>query len=662
MATPTLVYDWPIAGNAATVLGNAVQINTVDKYYWMVVVGGILAFAMAWGIGANDVANAFATSVGAGSLNLKWACVIAAVMEFSGALLLGGNVSDTVRKKIIDPDVFDPNSPEGSLNGPEMLITGFLVALMAATSWLIIATYLSLPVSTTHSIIGAIVGVGIAYRGAGTVNWWEGDSFKDKMKGVVGVILSWIISPLLSAIFAVLFFLIVRTLVLRRKDPFKNGLIFMPVFYGFAVALAVFFIIYKGDSRFDIAEDLGVGPCVGIALGAGAVVAVVSTFTIVPLAKRYIARWETRQREAEENPEAAQKAKEKSKKVDDALRKVGVNINIKEELDDDVVRIHESVEKFDPKTEQLFTWVQIFTAAFDSFAHGANDVANAIAPFASIYQLQRNHGIISRVSHEEFESDVTLNQGERNGERVVEGDPLPNHESFCGISDGQTFFRCKGPVFPFRTPQSEGAAGKEFDAYDGEGKLIESDKQCFTSCNRGSFSSFDSFKQPVPLWILAMGGAGIVVGLAMWGYRIILAIGVKLTKLTPSRGFSIEIGAAICVLIASQIGIPVSTTHCQVGATMGVGLVEFKKSTVNWKQFLFICIGWVFTVLFTGIVSAVIYLIITRSPMNFSATATDLDYCPGQRLFLYDSEKQQFRGVSCAGVDFEGDQSLVSLA
>eukprot|EP00178_Gracilaria_changii_P005819 TRINITY_DN198_c0_g1_i1.p1 TRINITY_DN198_c0_g1~~TRINITY_DN198_c0_g1_i1.p1 ORF type:complete len:655 (+),score=133.48 TRINITY_DN198_c0_g1_i1:222-2186(+) len=654
MSSPSLTYNWldVSSGSPTFSLGAAAEINSVEKYYWMVVVGGILAFAMAWGIGANDVANAFATSVGAGSLSLKWACVIAAVMEFAGALLLGGNVSDTVRKKIIDPDVFDPNAPNGSLNGPEMLMTGFLVALMAATTWLVIATYLSLPVSTTHSIIGSLVGVGIAYRGASTVNWWEGDGFKDKLKGVVGVILSWIISPLLSAVFAVIFFFIVRTLVLRRKEPVKNGLIFMPLFYGFTVALAVFFIIYKGDSRFDIAEDLGAGPCVGIALGTGAAVTILSYFTIVPLAKRHLKRWEVRQQEAAENPEAAEKAKEKSNKVDAALKKVGVNVSIEEDLSEDVVRIHENVEKFDPKAEQLFTWIQIFTAAFDSFAHGANDVANAIAPFASIFQLHRNHGIISKLNVDEFGSDGTYRGGgDLDGQTFGEGDDVPNQDTFCGEFEEQEYFRCGPRAFPFLQPERSGSASRSFDRYDDSG-LFEARATCHTECNRGSASSFDSFKQEVPIWILAMGGFGIVLGLAMWGYRIILAIGVKLTKLTPSRGFAIEIGAAITVLIASQIGIPVSTTHCQVGATVGVGLIELKKATVNWKQFLFICIGWVFTVVFTGLVSAVIYLIITRSPMNFPADAETLDYCPGQRLFLLDASDNTFRGISCSGVDF----------
>lgn len=635
-------------------LGDAFETNSVQIYTWMVAVGGILAFAMAWGIGANDVANAFATSVGAGSLTLKWACVIAAVFEFSGALLMGGSVTDTVRKKIIDVDIFDPHSPEGAANGPEMLMTGFFVALISATTWLIIATYLSLPVSTTHSIIGSLVGVGIAYRGGAAVNWWSGTGLK-KLRGVVGVILSWIISPVLSAIFAVVFFLIVRTLVLRRSDPYKNGLMFVPLFYGFAVALAVFFIIYKGDKRFKIADDLGAGVAVGIALGAGAVVAIFSAFVIVPLAKKYISRWEEREEEKLKNPDIEKEADAKREKIDSALKKVGVNVSIKEELDDDVVRMHGNVEVFDPKTERLFTWVQIFTAAFDAFAHGANDVANAIAPFASIFQLHRNHGEITKEGSDSFGSSGTYSGGKLNGGEFKEGDDIPNHESFCGVENDEDYFRCtEAPGFPFRTSQAPDAKSALFSVYNEDGVAQDGgDKECFTECTANSYNGYVSSKQDVPLWILALGGAGIVLGLAMWGYRIILAIGVKLTKLTPSRGFSIEIGAAITVLLASRVGIPVSTTHCQVGATMGVGLVEFKASTVNWKQFLYICIGWVFTVIFTGFMSAIIYLVITRSPANFPVPQGTPEYCPGNRLFLFDEEQNLFRGITCSGLDTE---------
>lgn len=633
-------------------IGAPHYINSIANYEWMVVVSLILAFLMAWGIGANDVANAFATSVGAGSISLPVACVIAAVMEFSGALLLGGSVTDTVRKKVINVELFDPNETVGAENGPEMLMTGFLLALIAATFWLVTATYFSLPVSTTHSIIGALIGVGLAYRGSEAVVWMsDGEGFK-RLKGVVGVIISWVVSPVLSGFIAVLFFLIVRTLVLRRADPFKNGLIFMPFFYGITLSMAVFFIVYKGDKRFDLSEKLGTGGALGVAFGAGAVLAIFTAVVITPLAKKSVEKWEQRELEKEKNPDAFIKEEAKGKGITDALSKVGVNLSIEEELDDDVVRMHDSVEKFDPKTERLFTWVQVFTAGVDAFAHGANDVANAIAPFSSVFQLHKNGGVItSRAKSSKFSEDTKLGDVQ-----YTTKDEIPTHETYCGRINDVDYFKCKDePVFPFRVqgPGTRRTLTKYNDKLDPDGEGV-----CFPgSCYPRNYAKYKSQKQDVELWILALGGIGIVVGLAMWGYRIILAIGVKLTKLTPSRGFSIEIGAAITVLIASEIGLPVSTTHCQVGATMGVGLVEGKASTVNWKQFLMICAGWVFTVVFTGALSAILYLVVTSSPSNISvpqgnkleASNNTLDFCPGNRMFVYNEVTKNFGGVYCSG-------------
>jgi len=349
---------------------DSLDVDSVGNYRWIVILGGFLAFAMAWGIGANDVANSFATSVGAGSLTLRWACIIAGVMEFLGAFLMGSNVTDTVRKKIIDPSVFDPTSEGGAQNGPEILMTGFLVALITATTWLILATYLSLPVSTTHSIIGSLIGVGLAYRGGSAVVWISSGSGFKKLKGVVGVVLSWVISPVLSAIFAVSIFLVVRTLVLRSKNPVRNGFLFLPLFYMMTISVTIFFIIYKGSPKFKLDKKFSVGQAVGIALGSGAGAALLAWWFVIPQAKARIDRWEQKELEKLRN-------------------------------------IHDNVEKFDPKAEQLFTWLQVFTAAFDAFAHGANDVANSIGPFASIYQLYRTRGVLRVPTTNEFGSDGT---------------------------------------------------------------------------------------------------------------------------------------------------------------------------------------------------------------------------------------------------------------
>jgi solute carrier family 20 (sodium-dependent phosphate transporter) len=481
---------WPIDDAAVSkFVGPPLEVVSVDSYRWVVIVGGILAFSMAWGIGANDIANAFATSVGSGALTLRWACIIGAVMEFSGAILLGSHVTDTVRSKIIDGDSFDPVKG-GSANGPELLMTAFMCALLSATIWLVVATYLELPVSTTHSIIGSLVGTGMVYRGPDSVNWISEGSGLNKMNGVVGIVLSWIISPLLSGIFAVSLFIIVRTLVLRAKNPVRNCYIFLPFFYAFTVAIACFFIIYKGSPRLGLDKKLNAAQCVGIALGTGAVVGVLSYLLLIPLAKKWIARWEAEELEKSKNPEAALEAAYKCAKVDTALAKVGVNVRLKDELDDDVIQLHDNVEKFDPKTEKLFTWLQVFTSSFDSFAHGANDVANAIGPFASIYQLWQGAGVISAVKTGEFARDLTLKGGLRDGEKVEAGDALPDGSAFCGNVDGVEYFKCK-LNFPSTTLLAEGSKSAEFELYNAVG-VAQGITKCNTKCGPGNSAKYTS--------------------------------------------------------------------------------------------------------------------------------------------------------------------------
>mmetsp|Transcript_22623 Transcript_22623/g.90676 ORF Transcript_22623/g.90676 Transcript_22623/m.90676 type:complete len:657 (-) Transcript_22623:121-2091(-) len=627
--------DWPTVASFDTfdsvfsLTESALMIPSTDKYLWVVIVGGLVCFFMAWGIGANDVANAFATSVGAGSINLLWACIIGGVMEFAGAVLLGKQVTDTVRKKIIDQDLFDPNKG-GALNGPEVLMTGFLAALVASSTWLFVATALGLPVSTTHSIIGSLIGVGLTYGGGGAVVWISDGEGIDKLAGVVGVIVSWFISPILSGIIAVILFLIVRHTVLRRKNSVRNGFIFTPFLYGFAVVIVIFFILYKGAARFDVEDSLSVGAVCGISFGAGAGVAIFTWFIINPLLHKMLNKWEADYLEKLKNP------KKEQKKVSNALKKVGVHVEVSEELSDEVLAMHDNSEKFDPKTEQLFTWVQVFTAAFDAFSHGANDVANSVGPFASIYSLYINKGIMTVP----------------NTDKAV-----CSNLDFTGsgaTADQQefTYYLCADePFFGYKNVVPSGAVGPiSGTVEDSDGNEVAS--SCYSACAPGSVAAYSNSKQPVPVWILVMGGAGIVVGLATWGYRIIVAIGTKLTKLTPSRGTCIELGASITVLIASQLGLPVSTTHCQVGATVGVGVVELKGNTVNWRQFIAIFAGWVFTLVFTGFIAAGIFAYSAYSPQKIEQPQI-VNYCPGNQMFVMSevgSNEADFSGIVCSGL------------
>lgn len=489
-----------------------------DQYTWIVVLGAFTAFFTAYGIGANDVANAFASSVGSKALTLTQAVIIGAIFEFGGAVLLGSQVTDTVRKKIADKDEFKDD--------PEVLMYGFLCVLFATGIWLLLATYLELPVSTTHSVIGGIIGMALVAKGSDAVVWFKYDSSKEALKkfsGVVPVIISWVVSPLLSGIVAAFLFFTVRAFVLRHADSFNRALIFFPILVGVTIAINAYFIIYKGFSRKidgkKLHEHLGAGWSSLIAWGLGAIVGLVLHFSFVPWLRRRglavgAAAAAQANKSVDETTPEGKEGVEGQAVVDTTTKKTALTYFDKDvhsviKSDDAVHMVHENAEVFAVETEEAFRFLQVFTAMCDSFAHGANDVANSIGPFAGIYGIY---------------TDMKVEK-----------------------------------------------------------------------------------KSDVPMWILALGGFGIVVGLATYGHTIIRAIGVKLTKISPSRGFTIELGSATIIIIGSRYGIPLSTTHCQVGATVGVGLLENKGSGVNGMLFLKIISGWLITLIVVGFTSAAFF-------------------------------------------------------
>jgi PiT family inorganic phosphate transporter len=364
-------------------------------------IAGALALYMAWAIGANDVANAMGTSVGSGALTVWGAILVAAIFEFAGAFFAGGHVTDTVRKGMLDMSLVDR----------DQLIYGMLGSLAAAGTLLVGATWFGLPVSTTHAIVGAIVGFGVVSVGPEVVNW-----------GKIGqIVLSWLTSPLIAGVFAFVIFQITRAKVLDTKDPVAQIRKLGPIFF-----FLVFFIIglvtlFKGlkplKLNLELTEALMGSILLGF-IGAG-----VGVF--------FIRRVELGQ----EDPK----------------------------------------HRFS-RVEKIFVVLQILTACAIAFAHGSNDVANAIGPLAAI---------------------------------------------------------------------SSAISGADLGG-----------------------------KASVSPWMLAIGGIGIVFGLATWGYRVMETVGKRITELTPSRGFAAQLAAATTIVVASRLGIPVSTTHTLVGAVLGVGLAR----------------------------------------------------------------------------------------
>ena len=364
-------------------------------------IAGILALYMAWAIGANDVANAMGTSVGSGALTVGGAIIVAAVLEFAGAFLAGGHVTDTVRKGMLDL----------SMMTREQLVYGMLGSLAAAGTLLVVATRFGLPISTTHSIVGAIVGFGAIAVGLDAVKWGK----------IAQIVLSWVTSPLLAGVIAFFILQITRIKVLDKPDPVAQIRKLGPVFFFFVFFIIGLVTLFKGLKPLKLDLNLTQSLIGSVALGL--IGAAIGAF--------FIRRVDL----GEENPK----------------------------------------HRFS-RVERIFVVLQILTACAIAFAHGSNDVANSIGPLAAI-------------SH------------------AVQGMDL------------------------------------------------------------GS-------KAPVEPWMLAIGGIGIVIGLATWGYRVMETIGKKITELTPSRGFAAELAAATTIVVASRLGIPISTTHTLVGAVLGVGLAR----------------------------------------------------------------------------------------
>ncbi len=397
---------------------------------------------MAWNIGANDVANAMGTSVGSGALTLWGAVVIAAVFEFGGAVLVGGHVSETIRKGILDPTLFGSAGSFG-VEGPAILALGMAGSLLAAAVWLQIATTFGLPVSTTHSIIGAVVGFGLVSVGMDGIDWV-----------VLGqIVASWVVSPALGGFLGFLTFVVVRRRILQADDPVEATVRASPYLVGVVGTILALTFVYKALSN--VISDPHPFVTGLAALGFGG-------------ACGLVARGVVRPERLEALPEP-----------------------------------YEYVER-------MFGGLQITTAALVAFAHGSNDVANAVGPLAAVVEI----------------------------------------------------------------------AGTGFTAIPSE--------------------------VPVPRWLLAAGGAGIVVGLATWGYKVIRTIGKHITELTPTRGFSAEFGAACTVLIASRLGLPVSTTHTLVGAVIGVGLAQ-GIGALNLRTVRNIINSWIATVPAAAALSALFF-------------------------------------------------------
>jgi len=292
----------------------------------LVVVAVVIAFYMAWNIGANDVANSMADAVGSKALTIFWAVVLAGICNFCGAVLVGSHVTDTVRKGIIDTQAF--------ANDPRTLAYGMVCAMLAAAIWLNLASYLGMPVSTTHSIVGAIVGFGILQAGFGYVHW-----------GKLGqIVASWFISPLAGGIMAFLIFKLISRYILSVEKPAIAALKGVPVCVFFTFAILILAIIYKGLKNLHL--DLEGPKAIALSILGGIIASGISALLV-----------------------------RKSRNCDGEL----------------------SYEEQLTQVEKIFAVLVIITSCTVAFAHGANDVANAIGPLAAVAEIVKNNSVPGKV-------------------------------------------------------------------------------------------------------------------------------------------------------------------------------------------------------------------------------------------------------------------------
>jgi PiT family inorganic phosphate transporter len=393
----------------------------------------IFAFYMAWAIGANDVANAMGAAVGSGALTLGAAILIAGAAEFLGAVLVGEHVTSTIHRGIVNPVLFRAD--------PLEFMMGMSAALLGAAFWLHAATILGLPVSTTHSIVGAVVGFGLVARGVGGLYLWN--LFK--------IVMSWFVSPLAGGLLSYWIYVFIRDRILAVRDQDEATRRYAPFILFVVVVVLLQSFVFKGMKNLKLPVTFWSVLLLGVVLGG----------VIAAGTRAWLGKAGPRGREL---------------------------------------------------TNRFFGFLMVATAGYVAFAHGANDVGNAVGPLAAVLDIYHTGTVPT--------ANVT-----------------------------------------------------------------------------------------VPWWVLGLGGVGIVAGLAVYGKKVIATIGGKITEINPQNGFAAQFGTAVTVLVCSQMGLPISTSHTVVGAVIGVGMAR-GVGALNLGVIRNIVYAWVVTLPFAAGATMIVFRVL----------------------------------------------------
>ncbi|KEY70373.1 hypothetical protein S7711_08959 [Stachybotrys chartarum IBT 7711] len=565
----------------------------LHQFDYIFALGTIFAFLDAWNIGANDAANSWATSVSSRSINYVQAMCAGSVLEFAGAVGVGNRVSDTIRTKVVAIDQFEDN--------PALLMLGMMCAVIGSAIWLSICTKLALPVSTTHSIMGGVIGMGVALVGVNGVIWADFSS-GEISSGVVSVFLAWIIAPGLSAGFAVVIFLITKYAVLVRSNSVIKGLMLAPIYFGITAALIVMLLIWKGGSIEVPTDDAGTA---GIIVGAASAWALLVTIFLIPWLYRLVVKddWQLRWYHIAMGPLLLRRPEPPAQPEGAAggIRDFYEGHLTKEQLEALRATPIEDVEASAGKEMNSKTETDSETAVPAAVVPAAKKPLVGPRPEGAIYSPAVLFWGLKRAFLNGVDQDVVALQKDKTS--FLTGDIEATH-SHVRHFDNKTEY-----LYTFVQVMTACTAAFTHGANDVANAIGP-----YATIYDVWMNDRVEKKSPVPVWILCFGGAGIAIGIWTYGYNIMRALGNRLTLHSPSRGFSMELGAVATVILATQLSLPVSTTQCITGATVGVGLCSGTWRSINWRMVAWIYMGWIITLPCAGLISGCLAGIIINAP------------------------------------------------
>ncbi|KAH8643279.1 Phosphate-repressible phosphate permease pho-4 [Alternaria alternata] len=568
----------------------------LKKYDWILAITTIAFVASSASNGANDVANSYATSVAARTLKMWQAGILACFTEFLGAVALGSRVTGTIKSGIFALDTFEPV--------PATLMLAMGCAEVASAVFLTVATIAGMPVSTTQTVVGALAGAGIAAQSPLSWGWKKGS--------ISQIAASWVIAPFLSAAFAAALFLTIKFAVHNRKDPFKWAMRLIPFYLAFTAGVLALFIIDElpnGESL----EEMGAGKACGIILGVFFGMLAISYIFFIPYFTRRLVKGDTRLRAwhlplgpllYRENPPIYFPGKGDQVVTDYYAKSAPVATSEQENLKGEKPIGH--------------------STSVDNKSSGDSDNIDVEGGRGLSRPLPRDGAVAHIIPAKPEPEERWL--------KPVEHLPFYSPKK---IMNWTKFILLQGVSRDVVTQEGLADVHSRAIVYDNRVEHLWTYAQVASammmSIAHGSndvanavgpwVGSYNTYTTGVvtkeadtPIWILIVAGLLLGIGFWFYGYHIVRALGNKITQVSPTRGFSMELGAAITVLLASRLALPVSTTQCLTGATIGVALCNFDLKAVNWKQVGFIFSGWIITLPGAGLISGLMMVMALNTP------------------------------------------------